>query len=498
MCHSNSREYSHERWIKQIGEQNFAWAATYALGIAKVKGSAKALPDDFDPAKKPEGDAAASAPKLPETHYDKTRFDEEKNIFIDIIREPANNACYQCHTTRPVGEGAGEKWIHDSDVHVKAGISCVECHRTDLGHDTVRGYVGEKHPTGVDVHTLSCKGCHLDQNDGAKRDEIGGRLGAPKPLHKGIPPVHFERMSCTSCHSGPPAATKAGAVQTSMAHAFGLANQTREDTDLPAIVQPVFLDDASGVLTPHRMVWPAYWAWVEGEKITPMDPNEVYAKTLRRVLRIRSDFRTEASKATLTDDDRKTALGDAASKPDAELTADQKTKLDALLKKKSAEVFSTSVAKVLAELQKTNTKAKPVYIANGKMYSIGSRDETKIEGVEHAAAKPYAWPLAHDVRPARQSLGVTGCTECHAKDSPIFHGSVAAVGPAADDAPVAKAMHELMGEDPKMLAAWEQSFGGRPMFKWLGFATIGAVALIIVLYLLLGLNGVLKMVTRRS
>jgi hypothetical protein len=504
MCHSNSREYSHERWIKQIAEQNFAWAATYALGIAKVKGSAKALPDDFDPAKKPEGDAAASAPKLPETHYDAKRFDEEKYIFIDVIRKPSNNACYQCHTTRSVGEGAEAKWAHDADVHVKAGIACADCHRNDIGHNTVRGFAGEKHPAGADVHTLSCRGCHLDQNDGTTRTDLGGRLGAPKPLHRGIPPIHFDRMSCTACHSGPVPGSKPGAVQTSMAHAFGVATQTRDDSDLPAIVQPVYLqlkahpDDKKGVVTPHRMVWPAYWGWVEGDKVTPMDPGEVYTKTLRRVLRIRSDFRAEASKATLTDDDRKAALGEAANKPDAELTAEQKARLGALLKTKSAEAFSTNVAKVLVEMQKTNTKAKPVYIANGKMYSIGSRDETKIEGVEHAAGKPYAWPLGHDVRPARQSLGVTGCTECHAKDTPMFHGSVTAAGPASDDEPVTNAMHELLGEDPKMLAAWEQSFGGRSMFKWLGFVTIGAVAVIVVLFLLLGLNGLLKVVTRRN
>ncbi len=73
-----------------------------------------------------------------------------------------------------------------------------------------------------------------------------------------------------------------------------------------------------------------------------------------------------------------------------------------------------------------------------------------------------------------------------------------AIGPATDDKPVTKAMHEMMGQDLQLLQAWEQSFGGRPIFKWVGFVTIGAVALILVLFTLLGLNGVLKMITRRS
>ena len=54
-------------------------------------------------------------------------------------------------------------------------------------------------------------------------------------------------------------------------------------------------------------------------------------------------------------------------------------------------------------------------------------------------------------------------------------------------------MHELDGYDVKLLAQWEQSFQGRPIFKWVGFVCIGAVALILVLYLLIGVNGLLRM-----
>ncbi len=493
MCHSNSREYSHEKWIKQVAEQNFEWAPGYALGIASVKGSTKTLPNDFDPK------AEDAAQKLPQTKYQVDRFDDEKAIFLDIIRKPSNNSCLQCHTTRPVGEDAPARWVHDGDVHIRAGMACADCHRNDIGHHTVRGFEGEKHPTGTPVHTLSCRGCHMDEDNALTHANLGGRLGAPKPLHKGIPPIHFTTMSCTSCHSGLLPQDKPGQVQTSMAHAFGLANQTRDDADLPGIIQPVFLDDAQGLLTPHRVVWPSYWAWQEGDKLTPMDPNEVYTKTLRRVLRIRSDFRGEASKATLTAEERKAALGNDAGKPDGELSVEQKEKLDAALKKKSVETFRGNLAKVLVELGKAkpSEKAQPVYLSGGKLFALAAGEGGGITSVEHEGARNYAWPLAHDVRPARQSLGVTGCTECHAKDSPIFYGSVTALGPAADDQPITRAMHEMMGQDIKLLQAWEQSFGGRDVFKWVGFVTIGAVALILILFALLGLNGILKLVTRR-
>ena len=42
---------------------------------------------------------------------------------------------------------------------------------------------------------------------GEKKRRVGlavpyGRMGAPEPIHKGLPPVHLEKLSCTACHSG--------------------------------------------------------------------------------------------------------------------------------------------------------------------------------------------------------------------------------------------------------------------------------------------------------
>ena len=492
-CHSADRSYSHERWIKNVHEQNFAWASTAASGLAVVKGSVKTIPAGFDPAK-PAEDPAAPSP-LPVTKYDKSRFDAEGFVFVDVLRKPLNNACLACHSTKPVGTDAEPKWVHDGDVHVRAGIACADCHRNDLGHHTVRGFAGEKHATGEDVRTLSCRGCHLDQNEGATHADAGGRLGAPKPLHKGLPPLHLEKLSCTACHSGVLPKDAAQRVQTSMAHSFGLPLQTRDADELPAIVQPVFLKDAQDVLTPHRAVWPAFWGTMEGDAITPLPPNEVFL-VLRRVLRLRSDFRKEAAAVTLSPDERKTALGDAAAKADADLSIEEKEKLAAAIKPKAAAKFRENVAKSLEALVKPGAKGVPVYVANGQVYQFDKDAKDKLKVFAHKAAEPYAWPLAHDVRPARQSLGVTGCTECHSKDAAISYGSVAPVGPATDDATPTKAMFELGGYDQKLLAQWEQSFQGRPIFKWVGFACIGAVVLILVLYFFVGLSGILKLLRR--
>ena len=49
LCHAASRQYSYDQWAKQVHRQNFAWAPTAALDLAKIVGVAKNLPDDFDP-----------------------------------------------------------------------------------------------------------------------------------------------------------------------------------------------------------------------------------------------------------------------------------------------------------------------------------------------------------------------------------------------------------------------------------------------------------------
>jgi hypothetical protein len=97
--------------------------------------------------------------------------------------------------------------------------------------------------------------------------------------------------------------------------------------------------------------------------------------------------------------------------------------------------------------------------------------------------------LGHDVRPARYSIGVTGCFDCHAAGSPIFEGQVTAVAAVPDDQPPVHSMWELAGYDKQMLDAWNQSFQGRTLFKYAGFVAMGVVGLVLLTYLILGTYG---------
>ncbi len=127
---------------------------------------------------------------------------------------------------------------------------------------------------------------------------------------------------------------------------------------------------------------------------------------------------------------------------------------------------------------------------------IGSAED-KVEEFSNPAAQPYAWKLAHDVRPARLSLGATSCFECHQDGAPIFDGQVVALGPAPDTAPPTQKMAELAGYDRSKIDAWNLSFQGRTAFKWFGFVSATIVALILLSFVVLGINGFFGLFRRR-
>lgn len=486
-CHGGDQQYSPEAWWDQISNQNFAWAPTAAAGLGAVEGKVSSLPDSFDPANPPSG----SRNQLPKTTYTNLKRNAEKEVFLDIVRRPGDHTCYYCHTTRPVGEGAAPAWVHDEDVHLRAGMLCSDCHRNGIGHETVRGFEGETHPSGESVATLSCRGCHLGEAG------AGGRLGAPRPLHKGLPALHLDRISCTGCHAGPPPGEQAQQIQTALAHGLGLPSHDYVPEMAPGIVSPVLIQDA-GTLYPNRMMWPAFWGKLSGETITPLNPDAVY-ENLRRILRVRrgETLLKTLSDVKLTAEEKEAALGaDRAKTPEAELTEDEKAKLAALIAPKTIESWREKLAESLESLKQLVTEdgAIPVYVAGGKAYRTAA--DGTAQAFENAAAKPYAWKLGHDVRPAYWSSGITGCYECHAAGTPILTSQVTAISPVPDPEPLTRSMYEFTGYDKQKHDAWNLTFPGRPIFKYAGFAAMSIVALVLAAYLLDGVRGFYRMFRR--
>jgi hypothetical protein len=422
VCHAAGNNYDLAEAARQIEEENFKWAATAALGLGVVRGTAANVPDDYDPFM-PNVDFPERQP--PKSTYDDAQFDENDRVFFDIVRRPDSARCYQCHTLSAVGDHARPRWQHGGDVHLAAGMDCADCHSHGLDHRQVRGYDAEAELRNEPaLATFTCVGCHYGAPAATKAEgRLGGRYGAPFPQHRGLPAIHFEKMTCTACHSGPWPTLEPHQVQTSMAHSLGIASKERSDNDPPVITEPVFLLQEDGQLAPQRAVWPAFWATRQAYDLVPLPVAQV--------------------REALEDAD----LAERAIQSEAWIT----TGLEAL----------------------TAAGIEPVlYVANGRIWELA--DDGALTSKVAVEAEPYTWSLAHDVRPASQSLGINGCTDCHAAGAPIYDGAVGGRDPELAKTDL-RIFRERRGVDGTLHELWNLVYPWRPSFKWAGWAAMGLV-----------------------
>jgi hypothetical protein len=271
-CHNASRQQSHSEWAKQVLRQNFRWAATAASGMGEVGGMASRLPSTWDIYDGPNADDTEWA-VVPAVKYWPSHFDSKMRVFFDIAPGIEDQRCLACHSVTGIEEN---RVTASQDVHSAAGLGCVDCHRNGIGHDMTRGYDGEAEDyQEEDKNLFSCWGCHMDKDLSQRGSETAGRLGAPYPAHAGIPTVHFERLSCTVCHSGSFPSKEPNRVKTSRGNRLGIYGVARWSTEWPHIVEPVFVKDRTGKIAPNRLIWPSFWGIQEGENITPLRPPEV-------------------------------------------------------------------------------------------------------------------------------------------------------------------------------------------------------------------------------
>lgn len=418
-CHHLSSRQDHSLGALQSGRQNYRWIAAASSGKAAIKGVASSLDDFFDP----EFDEGI------ETLYDKSIFDDDDKVFFEIGM-PTNKQCYFCHSNQDLSVTEQDEWTRDEDVHLQSGLNCIDCHRNGNDHMITRGI-----ETDGPGKSLTCEGCHVDEDSDSP---ALGRLGAPKPAHRGIPTIHFEKLTCTACHSGTWPTEEAGRWKTARIHKTGLHGKHNLDIPQPHVYAPVLMKGADDKIGPYKLFWPAYWATVEGETLTPLAPDAVM------------DVAGEVLKTKVEKVDDWRPL---------------------------TETQITDVLKAFSEDEQT-----VVYIAGGKKYQLNG--ET-INISDDDAAKPYAWPMAHDVRPAEQGLGVRLCKDCHTTDSAFFFGKVQADGPVQTEAgPEMVEMIKLQGIDRLYMWMFNASFVFRPMLKIVAFAACGLIGLVILAYFL--------------
>ena len=447
-CHNGNAGQDQAEYALQLNNENFRWAAAAACEFASVSGSAKKMADTYDYLMP----GVIDDPKLvpPTVTYGKNAFDHKNRVFFDVGGKIDDERCYFCHSNVKAGKETAEKWVCDEDVHLTSGLGCVDCHREGTSHETIRGYEGESKVSGNPLAGVtSCRGCHIGEESSAEPEE--GRLGGPVPVHAGIPPVHFERLTCTACHSGAWPEERTGRVKTARAHGLGLLNVNKSDDVLPHILSPVFAENEEGKIGPHNAVWPAFWGQLEGEGVTP----------------IAVDIAQPIASKIITGG-RVVRSGDWPS-----LSGEQ-------------------IGKVLAGLVSEIGEGEPVYICGGKLYQLDEKGE--VISSEHEAGEPYLWPIAHEVRPAAQSLGVRSCGDCHATDSPALFGKVVIDTPVEAERDLFRTMVEFMGVDAFCTKAFAFSFVFRPWFKVVTILSSAVLGLVLLLYGLRALYCIVKIV----
>jgi nitrate/TMAO reductase-like tetraheme cytochrome c subunit len=475
ICHQSTGRYDYDARFTAVKGQDFQWAPSIAAGLGAFASfrSAGAMADQWHP-----GGTVPS--RLPVIRYDRARFDTDNNVLFQVTRRAPANNCYYCHTSET--ELGDARWHSDTDVHLRAGMLCVDCHRNGIDHMITRGYEGESKDRSVsdamvdlrarmirrdnatttedDAHklarkqlqselshidTLTCRGCHMS-----------GRLGSPALVHKGMPPIHFEKLSCTACHSGPTPTPDQTIVHTSLAHKLGLPAPARGRNTAPVIIEPVFLRGGDGKIAPFKMVWPSYWARVKDGKLTSMLPAEV-AKLGALPKQENEDIPRDPYNTK--------PLGDA------------------------------QIQQVLQSIPNDAVKGTAAFIAAGKLYRL---DNGKLTSDENPAAKPYAWALAHDVRPASQALGARGCAECHSSDSQVYFAMVTARGPVEPTNALSKGIWEMRGDDKKVGSFFAFTFTFRPMLKCMVFGAAIIVLAVLVHYALRGVGAITASLAKKT
>jgi len=276
----------------------------------------------------------------------------------------------------------------------------------------------------------------------------GGFGAAPRPAHKGIPQLHLDKLTCTACHSGAMPSAEPKRIQTARIHALNVHGIPYDPNMLPLVLEPVFVKQDDGKIAPCRMVFPAFFGRVQVKdgKVKPMLPAAVI----------------EATGGLLA-----TPAGKAPAAPTPE-----------------------KIAAALKALGTDKNAGLAVYVGGGKLWKL---DGDKPVPSDDPAAEPYAWPVAHDVRPASQSLGADGaCTDCHSADSAFLFGKVPPITPVALGEPAPIEMNRFTGMDPTYYKLFGLTFIFRPYLKSFGFAVSGIVLLVILAFGLQGFASVLK------
>jgi len=405
ICHMP--EYNFKERNKQLAKLNFKWAATAGSSFGNIDGSIK----DSKPLK---------------VTYDRSKFDKEGKVVVHIAPEPRNEACLQCHR-KPDWKKRGAAFSTRTDVHIAAGLRCVDCHASGSNAVDKRIRGKEVHqfgkgddPSGwvrndLDNSMRTCEGCHIQ-----------GWRNAPKATHAWLPPLHIEKLSCQACH------IPSRAVKSALVQASDVYNPAPRITPPPKHIWTFYdqemnfwnhygeLDLFSAMDQPTNVTLPTLFrykgkiypgnrvhsSWVGFEENGKNGLNQLFMKDFFQMwMQHQADSDKNYPELSLIKDDNKDGI----------IEVNRPEEIDALL---------TSVKNFLSSTGFPLEGKRLVWVFGSRAY-YSSKEVRELPREEYeATAYASVYKFSHDIAPAKAALGSTGCTDCHRSGSPFFEGKV--------------------------------------------------------------------------
>jgi len=424
LCHQPAYNYSERK--KQLANFNFRWAPTAAAGWASVTGAVKEN-------------------QLVKVSYNTSLFDTDGKISPHIVREPRNQACLECHA-QPGWKKRGANFSVRTDVHLRAGLKCVDCH--PAGSKALDNRINEREmheiakgddPGGqvrndLDNTMLDCDYCHTN-----------GHLGAPVAQHAWLPPLHLDNIACQTCHipqrTVKPAQFQAGDVfnpgtkipskgkhlwtfygpDMQYYNHYGNIGMMGYDDKPTDPFSPVLARYKEKIYPVNRVhsAWPAIE--IEGQAgLMQPKMSDIYKMWTTHF----KDPAKYPELATIKDDN-----------DDGVIEVNRAREIDALI---------AAVKSLLTEIEYPMDGKRVVWAMDDRIYRSGTDFYTIPK--EKWEASPYAnvHIYNHDVYPARTALGVNGCTDCHSTDS-RFVANVVQYPFDAQGKPVTMPQYKILG-----------------------------------------------------
>lgn len=460
LCHLP--EYDFPARQAQLAAWSFRWAATAGARLAQITGSVR------------EG-------KPVELVYDPGRFSQDGTLKLRLTRQPRNETCLTCHA-QPGWKKRGANYRARTDVHLRAGLLCVDCHPAGSSATDPRISAREAHQIGkgddpggqvrndLDNTDVGCAGCHET-----------GRKGAPISRHAGLPPLHLDRIACQTCHIPErlvmPAEVQASDVYNTapwistaskwlwtfygpdwqVRNHYGFLEIMGYDDKPTEPFRPVVFR-YKGKLVPGNRVH-STWPGIEIDGQTAlMQPRMNDIAGMWKAHRESPERYPEL--ARIVDN-----TGDGV--PEINTPGE----IDALI---------AAVTRRLGDVRYPLAGSRVVWVMNDRVYRSGTEyhlvDRHEWEASPFASTHTYN----HDVYPARAALGSGGCTDCHGAKSPFLYASVMTIPFGSDGRPETVPQWKLLGmtRAGAWVGAWRESVL-KPAGPWL----VGVAMLCCLLHL---------------